>query len=117
MSDFRGPIVPPFNDEYEPRLFTVADLAAMPSHVPSGTVRHELHHGRLILLRPLDWFHCTAAFNLRMALREEGQEKGLSLAFGAGVGVILARNPDHVFGMDASFVSKARLPLRKSPED
>jgi Uma2 family endonuclease len=117
MGGYRGPIVPPFLDEYEPRLFTAADLAAMPSEVPSGTVRYELHHGRLITLRPVDWFHGTAVGNLATALLLQGERRGHGKARCGGVGVILARNPDHVFGADVLFVSNARLPIRKSPED
>jgi Uma2 family endonuclease len=36
----------------EPKLFTIADLDLLPSELPSGPVRYELHHGRLITMPP-----------------------------------------------------------------
>ena len=35
-----------------PRLFTVADLAALPDELPSGPVHYELDNGRLITMPP-----------------------------------------------------------------
>jgi Uma2 family endonuclease len=34
------------------RLFTLADVAAMPENLPSGSVSFELHHGRLVPMSP-----------------------------------------------------------------
>jgi hypothetical protein len=34
------------------RLLTVADLAALPADLPSGTVKYKLDDGRLILIDP-----------------------------------------------------------------
>lgn len=42
----------PFSEEYSPRQFTAADVAAMPTDLPSATVRYELHHGTLITTPP-----------------------------------------------------------------
>ena len=35
------------------RLFTAADLAALPWELPSGPINWELHHGRLVLMPPV----------------------------------------------------------------
>ena len=51
-------------EDYQPRLFTAADLAEMPSDLPSGTVRYELYHGRLLTLPPLDDVHGAVECNL-----------------------------------------------------
>jgi hypothetical protein len=51
-------------EDYRPRLFTVADLAEMPSDLPSGPVRYELHHGRLITLPALDQVHGAVECNI-----------------------------------------------------
>ena len=51
-------------EDYQPRLFTVADLAEMPSELPSGTVYYELHHGRLITMPPAGDIHGAVEKNL-----------------------------------------------------
>lgn len=45
----------------------------------------------------------------------EGEECGHGQAY-AEVGVLLRRNPDHLRGPDAAFVTAAQLPVRTSPE-
>jgi Uma2 family endonuclease len=104
-------------DDYQPRLFTAADLAEMPSDLPSGTVRYELYHGRLLTMPPLDDVHGAVECNLVYELTVQGQRAGHGKARCGGVGVILERNPDHVFGVDVLFVSNRRLPIRRSPEE
>jgi Uma2 family endonuclease len=52
-----------------PKLFTVADLAVLPSELPSGTVRYELHHGRLITMPPPGNTHGAVEGNLITALK------------------------------------------------
>jgi Uma2 family endonuclease len=58
-----------------------------------------------------------------VAHRYEGYEpKLLTVADLAGkarsgdVGIVLTRNPDHVLGPDAVFITYARLPIRRSPK-
>lgn len=111
-----GVLVPPFLGDYEPRLFTAADLAAMPSELPSGSVRYELHHGRLITFPPLDDVHGAVESNIATALKTQGEHAGHGKARSGDVGIVLGRNPDHVVGADAVFICNARLPIQRSDE-
>jgi Uma2 family endonuclease len=115
MNDVLGPSVPPLFLEYQPRLFTAADLEQMPSDLPSGPVKYELHHGRLITMPPPGDEHSAVGMKVRGALLVHGEYKGHGKARGE-VGVLLARNPDHVLGPDAAFISNARLPIQTSPQ-
>ena len=115
MSDTIIP-APAWPVDYQPRLFTVADLAEMPSDLPSGPVRYELHHGRLITLPALDDIHGADESNLACELKHQGDRKGLGKSRCGEVSVILRRNPDHVFGADAVFITNRQLPIRRSPE-
>ena len=45
----------------------------------------------------------------------QGQKKNLGAAY-TEVGVLLARNPDHVLGPDAAFVTNASLPAKLTSE-
>ena len=112
-----GTSVTGWPEDYHPRLFTVADLAEMPSDLPSGPARYELYHGRLITLPALDEVHGAVVSNLACELAIQGERKGHGKARCGGVGVILQRNPDHVFVADVLFVGNGRLPIRRSPED
>jgi Uma2 family endonuclease len=110
------PIVPPLLGDYVPRLFTVADLAELPSELPSGPVRYELHHGRLITMPPPGDIHCAVEGNLITALKMQGEYRGLGKARSGEVTVVMRRDPDHVFGADAVFIANDRLPIRRSRE-
>jgi Uma2 family endonuclease len=101
--------------EIEPRLFTAADLEHFPTQVPSGPVRYELHHGRLITLPAHGDVHAAVRSNVTAELMIQGERKGRGKAR-SGSGIVLARDPDHVFGADAAFISNKRLPIRRSPE-
>ncbi len=101
---------------YEPKLLTAADLAALPSELPSGTVRYELHHGVLVTMPPPGDIHGALESNLSYHLKGQGELRGHGKARSGDVGIVLARNPDHVHGADAVFVTNARLPIRRSPE-
>ena len=59
--------------------------------------------------------HGALQKNLSTAMHIHGEFKGFGKARG-GVGVLLARNPDHLFGADAAFIANDRLPLQRSPE-
>jgi Uma2 family endonuclease len=115
-----NPVAPPtgpnWPDGYQPRLFTEADLARMPSELPSGTVRYELHHGVLITMPPPGDIHGAVELNVAAELKLQGERRGLGKARCGEVTVILARDPDHIYGADAVFISNARLPIRRSPE-
>jgi len=110
-----GALVPPFEGEYVPKLFTAADLAEMPSDLPSGPVRYELHHGRLITMPPPGDLHGAIDSNLICALKMQGEHRKLGKAR-SEVGILLSRNPDHLLGPDAVFIANERLPLKVSEE-
>ena len=110
------PVAPAWPEDYQPRLFTVADLAEMPSDLPSGPVCYELHHGRLITMPPPGDIHGAVEKNLVVELTIQGERKGYGKVRCDGVGIILGRNPDHVFGGDVMFISNRQLPIRRSPE-
>jgi Uma2 family endonuclease len=97
------------------RLLTVADLAALPSELPSGTVRYELHNGRLVIVPPPGDIHGAVQSNTVTEFKVQGERRRLGKAR-SDVGVILWRNPDHVLAPDALFIANASLPLRLSPE-
>jgi Uma2 family endonuclease len=101
---------------YEPKLLTAADLAALPSELPSGTVRYELHHGVLVTMPPPGDIHGAVELNLATELKMQGERRGHGKARSGDVGIVLGRNPDHVVGADAVFITNARLPLRRTPE-
>ena len=101
---------------YEPKLLTAADLAALPSELPSGTVRYELHHGVLVTMPPPGDIHGAVESNLATELKVQGERRGHGKARSGDVGIVLARNPDHFYGADAVFITNARLPIRRTPE-
>jgi Uma2 family endonuclease len=105
-----GPAEPPA------RLLTVADLAALPSELPSGPVRYELDNGRLIIMAPPGDVHGAVEANLTADLKTQGERKGLGKVRCGEVGIVLWRNPDRVVGADVVFIAKSSLPLRLSPE-
>jgi Uma2 family endonuclease len=115
-----NPVVPAgvahLYEGYEPKLLTAADLAVLPSELPSGTVRYELHHGVLVTMPPPGDIHGAVESNLAAELKVQGERRGHGKARSGDVGVVLARNPDHVYGPDAVFITNARLPIRRSPE-
>src|SRR6185369_8982845 len=50
--------------EVQERLYTAADLAELPSELPSGPVRYELDNGRLISMAPPGDEHGMVTSNL-----------------------------------------------------
>lgn len=96
------------------RLFTAADLAALPTSLPTGDVRYELDDGKLVILALNDDFHSIchtqiiAILNRPEAVRH-GQARG-------SIGFVLRRNPDRVVGADAAFILKQSLPVKRSKE-
>ncbi len=99
-----------------PRLFTVADLAKLPSDLPSGPVVYELDNGRLVVMPPPGDIHGAVESNIGAELKIQGERRGLGKARSGGVGVILWKNPDRVVGPDAVFIAKESLPIRTSKE-
>lgn len=96
------------------RLFTAADLAVLPTHLPSGDVDYELDEGRLIVMVPPGHLHGSTQARLAAAFVHAEQE-GHGRAF-TEVGVVLSRQPDTVVGPDVVFITTAKLPVRESPE-
>jgi Uma2 family endonuclease len=99
-----------------PRLLTAADLAALPSELPSGTVRYELDNGRLVIMPPPGDIHGAVESNFAADLKIQGERRGLGKARSGDVGIVLHRNPDRVVGADAVFIASSSLPLRLSRE-
>jgi len=102
--------------EYAPKLFTVADVAELPSELPSGAVLYELDNGRLLTMPPPGDIHGAVESNLVTALKIQGEHRGLGKARSGDVGVILWRNPDRLVGADAVFIANTSLPIRHSSE-
>lgn len=97
------------------RLFTVADLEALPTELPSGPIDYELDNGRLVFKVPPGDIHGAVQVNIACELKIQGDLKGHGKAR-TEVGVVLWRDPDRVVTPDVLFIAKKSLPLRKSPE-
>jgi Uma2 family endonuclease len=97
------------------RLLTAADAAALPRTLPSGDVNYELHDGRLVVMAPPGDIHAKRQARFAAYLFMHGEQPGHG-EVRAEVGVLLRRNPDHLLGPDAAFLTKAQLPPRLSPE-
>jgi Uma2 family endonuclease len=97
------------------RRLTVADLAALPSELPSGDVRFELDNGRLVSMSPPGNVHGWLQASIGAELKQQGEKRGFGKAY-SEVGVILWRNPDRVIGADNAFIAAQSLPERESPE-
>lgn len=102
--------------DYEPKLFTAADLALFPLELPSGPVRYELDNGRLISMTPPGDIHAAVEMKFAGALLVQGELQGLGKARCGDVGIVLWRNPDRVVGADAAFIATASLPIRRTSE-
>jgi Uma2 family endonuclease len=97
------------------RLRTAADVAALPTYLPTGDVRYELHDGRLVILPPPANRRSRGQVRLISNLFLFGEQAGLGDVYGR-VGILLRRNPDHLLGPDAAFLTTAQLPPKLSPE-
>ncbi|MGE0759278.1 MAG: Uma2 family endonuclease [Pirellulaceae bacterium] len=98
------------------RLYTAADIAAMPSDLPSGPARYELDNGRLITTVPPGFLHGSIELRIGSALYTQGELKGHGKGSCGEAGIILWRNPDRVVGADVLFIAKSSLPIRRSPD-
>lgn len=96
------------------RPMTAADPAALPTYLPSGDFDYELDNGRLVILDPADMMHGAVHANLIAALIAQAANQGRVLS---GVGVIIRKQPDCVYGPDIVFIPKSSLPARTSAED
>lgn len=97
------------------RLLTIADVAALPTRLPTGDVSYELDDGRLVIMAPPGGEHGSGQAKISSELVVQGEKRKLGKAF-AEVGVVLRRRPDRLVGADAAFIATNRLPHRLSPE-
>lgn len=97
------------------RLLTIADVAALPTRLPTGDVSYELDDGKLVIMAPPGGTHGSNQVRIGGQLLFQGEFRKLGRAF-AEVGIILRRNPDRLVGADAAFISAQRLPIRLSSE-
>jgi Uma2 family endonuclease len=108
------PLLQPF--DVCTRLFIAADLARMPSDLPSGPIDFELDNGRLVpIMVPPGNLHGAAQLRIGTQLMIQGELKGHGKAR-TEVGVILWKNPDRVVTPDVLFVTNMSLPIRTSRE-
>jgi Uma2 family endonuclease len=98
------------------RLLTAADLAALPSDLPSGSVRYELDAGRLIIMPPPRDVNGSVEAKFTATFIYEGDRRGLGKTRCGEVGIVLWRDPDRVVGADVVFIANRSLPIRESPE-
>jgi Uma2 family endonuclease len=107
---------PPVSSPPSPLLLTVADVAALPSELPSGPVRYELDNGRLVIMPPPGYIHGRVECHISGELRNQGELRGFGVALCGEVAIVLWRNPDRVVGADSGFVVNASLPIQLSRE-
>jgi Uma2 family endonuclease len=98
------------------RFFTVADLEALPTELPSGPINYELDNGRLVFIMvPPGDIHGAVQVNIATQLKVQGDLNGHGKTR-TEVGVVLWRNPDRVVTPDVLFIANKSLPVRRSPE-
>jgi Uma2 family endonuclease len=128
------------------RLLTIADVAVLPSDLPSGPMKYELNNGRLVsgmftiadvAVMPRDLPSGPVDYELNNGvltiMSPTGRRHGVvqsriaavltSLGDDRGLGetavetgIILWRGPDRLVGPDVAYWSKASFPLRESSE-
>lgn len=98
------------------RLLTMADLAALPSELPSGTVLYELWEGGLRIMAPPSEEHAGIECAFAEVLRAQGQRRGHGRARSGEVSIVLSRNPDTVVAADAAFLTNDQIPSQRSRE-
>src|SRR5450432_3008464 len=84
------------------RLYTAAELLAL----PRDKCRYELVKGHLIELPFHGMVHGVLTANIGSLLYGFVELHELGKVFSAGTGYKLESNPDTVYGIDASFVTK-----------
>lgn len=98
------------------RPLTAADVARLPSELPSGPVRYELIDGELRVMPPTGGPHGGAQPAVSGYLFVFGQLPGHGKVL-TETGLLLSRSPDTLVGPDVMFYSRARMPVRWSRED
>lgn len=97
------------------RLLTAADLAALPTELPSGPVDYELDDGKLVMMSPPGRRHGSLQARIAGQFLVQGEQRGQGEVL-TDVGVVLRRNPDRVVSPDVAFIAQARVPAKESPE-
>jgi Uma2 family endonuclease len=115
MSTVTDAIIDIPSDISAQRLFTAADLAALPDQLPSGPANYELDEGRLIPMSPTGARHGSVQARLSAALCTQGDDLGHGRTF-SETGIVMRRKPDTVYGPDLAFVVASRLPVKESRE-
>ncbi len=98
------------------RRLIAADLAELPSDVPSGPIDYELDDGRLIVVAPFTCEQGAIRSNIAAHLAWQGEHKAHGRAWGR-VAIVLWRNPDRVVIPDAVFIANKSLPICTTAED
>lgn len=98
------------------RLLTAADLAALPSELPSGRVGYELWDGVLRTMAPPGDVHGDVEFAIGLVLGKFGQDRGYGRGRSGETTLILSRDPDTIVGADVIFLTSDQLPPRRSAE-
>ena len=98
------------------RLLTAADVAVLPTQLPSGPIDYELIDGNLILLPVATAKHGAAQAHVMGAIYQQADQKGLGTTL-LSVGLLLKRNPDTLYGPDVSFLKARSEPRRLTPDD
>jgi Uma2 family endonuclease len=98
------------------RTLTAADLAELPTLLPSGSVRYELDAGELQLMSPTGEIHGGVEASIASLLKVQGEWQGHGKVRSGEVGIVLRRGPDTVVGADVVFLTNDQIPPRRSPE-
>ncbi|MDT7689780.1 MAG: hypothetical protein QOE46_2539 [Acidobacteriota bacterium] len=92
------------------RLITADELEEIPHRDEHGNdCRLELIRGELKVMSPTKPIHGIVCARITTRLGSFVEEHDLGETFGAETGFIVERDPDSVLGIDAAFVSRARL--------
>ena len=105
----------PLEVQVPPRLLTAADLAVMPTELPSGNVDYELDNGRIVMMSPPADRHGEIQLRIGTELVVQGDKLGHGKSR-TEASVVLWKGPDRVVVPDVLFISQASLPLRHSSE-
>ena len=95
--------------------FTAADLAALPSELPSGPVRFELDNGRLVTMAPRKASQHALVLRIAAALFHCGEQQGYGKTRCGDVRIVLWRDPDRVVGTSVAFLGRDSLPAQETP--
>jgi Uma2 family endonuclease len=96
-------------------MLTAADVARLPRTLATTDVKYELHDGRLVVMPPPGDIHARRQARFTAYLFLHGEQRGHGQVR-SEVGLLLRRNPDHLVGPDAAFLTTSQLPPKLSPE-